>query len=558
MLLRVQENDTLGSTFGDILVLTLLRVGKTVVLIEEVTGVDAVGFLASGLDDTDTTTGDITETQMETTRLGTDDQKHAIQGSRVLSLGEEGGVETETQSNLGGGEVVGLEDGIVENAESSEDHFLVLVSNSLSDAVLELVVGENLDLGSGSEESAVVVGANAQVDVGERGVQRADETRVVLDDFEDVVRSEGLSTETALELGQELGLATVVDIEDLGQRNVLGTKTVEEVLDKDPGRVGIDSLLKAQLTKSKEVVELVLGQAVQERDFLGDLVDGLLHGREVAVLGRGRAKIDGHDADAVGELLDVLSGRGDTIVMVKIGEGREHATGGAAAETDNETLLVGVLNVEDLNDGTSSADSKLNDLLVDLLGVLSSLLQETNIRDLEDVSLLGIRLLNALRELALVDEVATERGLGGRASSHDSGRTESLDTVLAAAGVVEVLVLKTAFVAGTLDVGLTRLAGVNVDGVVLSLHVKADLLALVLTGESGDLGGVEGGDLSGNNFRALNAEVDIIDAELLVEPVNLLINESLRNPAGLSDNGPDSLLLVSSTSELRSYVANGG
>lgn len=287
----------------------------------------------------------------------------------------------------------------------------MLVSNSLSDAVLELVVGENLDLGSGSEESAVVVGANAQVDIGERGVQRADEARVVLDDFEDVVRGESLSTETALELGQKLGLATVVDIEDLGQRNVLGTKTVEEVLDEDPSRVGIDSLLKAQLTESKEVVELVLGQAVQERDFFGDLVDGLLHGREVAVLGSGGAKVDGHDADAVGELLDVLSGRGDTIVMVKIGEGREHATGGAAAETNNETLLVRVLNVEDLNDGTSSGDSKLNDLLVDLLGVLGGLLQETHIGDLEDVGLLWVCLLDALRELALVDEVATERGL---------------------------------------------------------------------------------------------------------------------------------------------------
>lgn len=87
LLLRVQENDTLGTTFRDVLVLTLLRVGQTVVLIEEVTGVDAVSFFASGLYDTDTTTGDITETQVETTRLGTDDQKHAIQGSRVLSLG---------------------------------------------------------------------------------------------------------------------------------------------------------------------------------------------------------------------------------------------------------------------------------------------------------------------------------------------------------------------------------------------------------------------------------------------------------------------------------------
>lgn len=124
--------------------------------------------------------------------------------------------------------------------------------------------------------------------------------------------------------------------------------------------------------------------------------------------------------------------------------------------------------------------------------------------------------------------------------------------------MVEVLVLKAAFVARTLYVGLTRLTGVNVDGVVLSLHVEADLLALVLTGESGDLGGIEGGDLSGNDIRALNAEVDIIDAELLVEPVNLLINERLGNPAGLGDNGPDSLLLVSSTSEFRSYVANGG
>lgn len=333
LLRRVEENDTLGTALRNILVLALLGAGKTVVLIEQVACVDAVGLLAARLDDTDTATGDVLEAEVETARLGADNEEHAVQRALVFSLREERGVETEAQGDLGGGEVVGLEDGVVEDAESSHDHLLVLVGDSLGDSVLELLVGQNGNLGGGGV--AAILDTGAQMNVGKRGVQGADQLGVRLDDLQNVVGSEGLGTETALELGKQSSLTAVVDVKDLRQRDVLGAKTVEEVLNENPSRVGVDGLLEAELAVGKLGRESVLRQTVEQGDLLDNLSDRLLHRGEVAILGAGGAQVDGHDGDAVGELLNVLSRRSNTVVMVQIGEGREHATGSASAEGNN-------------------------------------------------------------------------------------------------------------------------------------------------------------------------------------------------------------------------------
>lgn len=431
LLLGVQEDNTLGTTLRDILVLALLSAGKTVVLIEERSGVDAVSLLVARLDDSDTTSRDVLESEVETSRLGADDEEHAVEGLGVLDVGEERGVETEAQGNLCGCEVVGLEDGVVEDSESSKDHLVVLVVNVLGDLVLESIVGENLNGKAGGNNLDGVLLVLHKVDVGEGSVEGANETGVVLNNLVDVVRGESLGTETALQVREKSLLSVVLNIQQLGERGVLRTQSVEEVLDEDPSGVGVDGLLEAELSVEEEVVELVVGETVEKGDLLGDLVNGLVPRELVGVLGGlgGRSKVNTHDGDTVGELLEVLSGGGDTVVVVKVTEGREETLGCAGTESKNHSLLVGALDVEDLDDGTSSVNSELNDVLVDLLGVDGGLLEEAVVGDELEVGLLGVGLLRRSSKSALVDEIASESGLG--LGAQESGRSESLNTVLA-------------------------------------------------------------------------------------------------------------------------------
>lgn len=105
--------------------------------------------------------------------------------------------------------------------------------------------------------------------------------------------------------------------------------------------------------------------------------------------------------------------------------------------------------------------------------------------------------------------------------------------------MIHVLALQAVFVTGSFDVGLAGLGGVDVDSVVLSLHLEADLLTLILAGESGDLGRVQRHDVAGNHLGLLNGEVHIVDAQLVVEPMNLLVDQRLGNPGSLEDDGLD-------------------
>lgn len=90
------------------------------------------------------------------------------------------------------------------------------------------------------------------------------------------------------------------------------------MLDEDPRCMGVHRLLKTELASEKEVVELVLGNAVQERNLLGDLVDRLLHWRVLALEVHGRSQVHTHDCDTVGELLHVLPRTGHAIVVVEV------------------------------------------------------------------------------------------------------------------------------------------------------------------------------------------------------------------------------------------------
>ena len=213
-----KQNDTLGTAFGDILVLALLGVGQVVVLVKQRASVDAVCFAVPTLDDTNTTASNISEAQVETAELGADDQEHAVQGLGVLVLGQEVRLQAEAEGHLGGGEEVGLEDGGVEDAERVHDHLVVLVDGGVADQLLELGVRQDLvdlqaEVTEGGQEviSSGALGLNV-VGVGEVKVELVDQLGIFVDDLENVVGSESLGTETLLDLRQKFGVDTVVVI----------------------------------------------------------------------------------------------------------------------------------------------------------------------------------------------------------------------------------------------------------------------------------------------------------------------------------------------------------
>ncbi len=236
------------------------------------------------------------------------------------------------------------------------------------------------------------------------------------DDLEDVVGSEGLCAKTLLHPRQDLGVAVVLGVKGGNERDVLGAQAIQEVLDEHPHAVRVDGLLQAQLARGEHGVELGLGHAVQERHLLGDLVDRLLDRGVLGVEVGGGPQVDTHDGDAVGELLDVLAGAGNPVVVVEVAQGAEHSPGRPRAEGDDQPLLPRALNVEDLDDRASPIDRVLDDLLVDLAGVLGGLGEEHAVADDLEAGLLGVGV--GLDELALVDEVAAQRGLGVRVAEH--------------------------------------------------------------------------------------------------------------------------------------------
>lgn len=474
---------------------------------------------------------------METTGLRADDEEHAEQWLRVLDRWQERRVHAEAQGDFGWGEEVGLQDRLVESAESIHDELLVLVVDSPEDEVLEGLVAENVDWGGGDRLLRGKPGV--EVSVGEARVERSDEIGVLSNDLQNVSRGESLSTETALNAGEDLGVGTVRRVQGRNQRGVLGSQSVEEVLHEHPHAVTVDGLLEAQAANGEHVLELVLWDTVQQRDLANDVADRRLNRR---VFGAGlegascRLQVDRDDGDAVGELLNVFPGAGDAVVMVQITQGAEKAHGSTLAERNNQTLLLGSLNVKGLNNGTCAGHSHLNDVLVDLHGVLRSLGQEAAVtNDVESgVQGVGIR----VDKLALVDEVAAHRregrwvDLGGRAESLDS---ES--PVLVAA--IEVLGLESLLIPWAAGVADTRLAGVNVDGMIRGLHVESDLLALIFAGGGSHLGSVEGGDVALDGLGGLGLEVDIVDAKVLVEPLDLGIDVVLGDPGALNDQSLD-------------------
>jgi len=296
------------------------------------------------------------------------------------------------------------------------------------------------------------------------------------------------------------------------------------MLDIYPDAVAINGLLKAQFASCEQAVKLVMGKAVEERNLLRDLVDRLFKRREVALKVGGLLKVHAHDGNAIGELLHILARASNSVVVVEIAELGEQTSGGTASESNDQSLLLAAGKVEDFNHGTGSANGQVDDFLVDLLGVVRCLLPEAVVGNKLESRFLGVSLLWRLAELALIDEVAAEGGLGAVIGTKGARRTESLDPELGLADMVKVFGLKPLLIPGAVQARLSRFAGIDVDGMVLGLHVKADLLSLVLAGKRRNLGSVQGGNLASNHARLLQVEVYIVNTELFIEKLDLIVD----------------------------------
>lgn len=172
--------------------------------------------------------------------------------------------------------------------------------------------------------------------------------------------------------------------------------------------------------------EGVIGENVKQGSFPNDLVDRVLDRRRTGV--GDRVEVHGDDGDTVGELLDILAGRIETVKVVQVGESREKLAGTANLVTNNKPALSRVLNLEHFDDRSVTALDFVHDSLVHFEGVFARLFEERGVRNGSNVGCaLGGFHRPRSGERASRDKVASELlGDGGR---DGTGRSVSLESV---------------------------------------------------------------------------------------------------------------------------------
>ena len=155
-----------------------------------------------------------------------------------------------------------------------------------------------------------------------------------------------------------------------------------------------------------------------------------------------------------------------------------------------------------VNDRARPLYSDLENLLVNLLGVLGRLLQETLVTNLLDV---GLRLAGVgVDKVALVDEIASQLLVFG--SWQRALGAEALYTVCQTRlGYSQVLLAQTLLVLRAVDDAHTGPAGIDVNGVVGGFLVEPDLKTFVVSGICGDLCGVERVDVADDSVTFVSA-----------------------------------------------------
>lgn len=200
------------------------------------------------------------------------------------------------------------------------------------------------------------------------------------------------------------------------------------MLGKDPSDIRISCFLNSVVCVfvlgNRE--EGVIGENVKQGSFPNDLVDRVLDRRRTGV--GDRVEVHGDDGDTVGELLDILAGRIETVKVVQVGESREELAGTTNLVTNNKSALSRVLNLEHFDDRSVTALDFVHDSLVHFEGVFARLFEERGVRNGSNVGCaLGGFHRPRSGERASRDKVASELlGDGGR---DGTGRSVSLESV---------------------------------------------------------------------------------------------------------------------------------
>lgn len=200
------------------------------------------------------------------------------------------------------------------------------------------------------------------------------------------------------------------------------------MLGKDPSDIRISCFLNSVVCVfvlgNRE--EGVIGENVKQGSFPNDLVDRVLDRRRTGV--GDRVEVHGDDGDTVGELLDILAGRIETVKVVQVGESREELAGTANLVTNNKSALSRVLNLEHFDDRSVTALDFVHDSLVHFEGVFARLFEERGVRNGSNVGCaLGGFHRPRSGERASRYKVASELlGDGGR---DGTGRSVSLESV---------------------------------------------------------------------------------------------------------------------------------
>jgi hypothetical protein len=225
------------------------------------------------------------------------------------------------------------------------------------------------------------------------------------------------------------------------------------VLSKDPPDIRVRGFLHrvVPIRVGLDREERVVGQTVQQRGLLDDLVDRVLDGRRSRV--GDRVEVHRDDGDPVRELLDVLSGRAagihmsisivpspqtsrtsehdslETVKVVQIRQGRKELLGPAHLVTDDDPPLPTLLDLEQLDHGPTPLPDLVHNMLIDLERLVRGLFQERPVRDGLDVDRL-VRVERrrvAFGEDASLQEVASE--LLTRSRGDGPGRSVGLESV---------------------------------------------------------------------------------------------------------------------------------
>ena len=197
--------------------LLLLSAGQSVGLVEQSPRVLGIVLPASRSNDSNTTSSDVLEPDVESTEIGSDDEEDPERRQGVLDLGQEIRLKSEGEGDLGRLVKVGLEHVLVEDQQGLENLSLFVVA-SLSDLPDELglfqgLFGlESLETERRGELTRLVQGrvmGHGKVDV-----THPDELGVVLQGLLDELPGKGLVTEPGLDALQSFGVGRVVLVQD--------------------------------------------------------------------------------------------------------------------------------------------------------------------------------------------------------------------------------------------------------------------------------------------------------------------------------------------------------